>query len=99
MRLRNIPGSREVIAENRWCVQEPEKQKGQWLSLFGNENPIHIEIGMGKGQFLMACLLYTSPSAEGKVSNALQRTSEVRFSALKLSSKLYTASLVLSYIS
>lgn len=54
MRLRNIPGSREIIAENIWCVQEPEKQKGNWHQLFGNTNPIHIEIGMGKGQFLMA---------------------------------------------
>ena len=53
MRLRNIPGSREVIAENKWCVQEPEKQKGHWRELFGNNHPIHIEIGMGKGQFLM----------------------------------------------
>lgn len=54
MRLRNIPGSREVIAENKWCVQEPEAPKGCWHTLFGNDHPIHIEIGMGKGQFLMA---------------------------------------------
>ena len=54
MRLRNIPGSREVIAENKWCVQEPEQQKGNWHTLFGNAHPIHIEIGMGKGQFLMS---------------------------------------------
>lgn len=54
MRLRNIPGSREEIAENKWCVQAPEQQKGHWQELFGNTNPIHIEIGMGKGQFLMA---------------------------------------------
>lgn len=54
MRLRNIPGSREVIAENIWCVQEPEKQKGNWHTLFGNEFPIHVEIGMGKGQFIMS---------------------------------------------
>lgn len=53
MRLRNIPGSREVIAENKWCVQEPEATKGRWQELFGNTHPIHIEIGMGKGRFLM----------------------------------------------
>ena len=53
MRLRNIPGSREMIAENLWCIQEPEKKKGLWHTVFGNNNPIHIEIGMGKGQFLM----------------------------------------------
>lgn len=54
MRLRNIPGSREIIADNQWCIQEPEKQKGRWNQLFQNDHPIYIEIGMGKGQFLMA---------------------------------------------
>lgn len=54
MRLRNIPGSREAIAENCWCIQEPEQFKGNWNQIFGNGNPIHIEIGMGKGRFLMA---------------------------------------------
>ena len=54
MRLRNIPGSREAIAESRWCVQEPEQFKGNWNQIFGNGNPIHIELGMGKGRFLMA---------------------------------------------
>ena len=53
MRLRNIPGSREVIAENRWCIQETEQVKGIWHTIFGNDHPIHIEIGMGKGKFLM----------------------------------------------
>lgn len=53
MRLRNIPGSREAIAASGWCIQEPEKAKGGWNHIFGNEHPIHIEIGMGKGQFLM----------------------------------------------
>ncbi len=54
MRLRNIPGSREAIAKNHWCIQEPEKIKGNWRQVFGNNHPIHIEIGMGKGRFLMA---------------------------------------------
>ena len=53
MRLRNIPGSREVIAENRWCIPETQKCKGTWHRIFGNENPVHIEIGMGKGKFIM----------------------------------------------
>ncbi len=54
MRLRNIPGSQEAIAKNRWCIQEPEQYKGNWHQVFANKNPIHIEIGMGKGRFLMA---------------------------------------------
>ena len=52
MRLRNITGSREFIAENEFVVHEPEQYKGRWHELFGNKNPIHIEIGMGKGQFI-----------------------------------------------
>ncbi len=53
MRLRNVTGSREVIADSRFVIHEPEKQKGNWKEIFGNSNPIHIEIGMGKGRFMM----------------------------------------------
>ncbi len=52
MRLRNIPGAREEMLVNPFVVQNPEKKKGDWHNLFGNSNPIHIEIGMGKGQFI-----------------------------------------------
>lgn len=53
MRLRNITGSREFIAENEFCIHEPEKYKGSWKrDIFRNENPLHLEIGMGKGVFL-----------------------------------------------
>ena len=53
MRLKNVPGSREVIGESRFVIHEPELQKEKWKEVFGNENPIHIEIGMGKGRFIM----------------------------------------------
>lgn len=53
MRLRNVTGSREVIAGSRFVVHEPAAQKGKWHELFGNDRPIHIEIGMGKGRFMM----------------------------------------------
>lgn len=54
MRLRNITGSREVIADSRFVVQEDtlETRPGTWHEIFGNSNPIHIEIGMGKGKFI-----------------------------------------------
>ena len=53
MRLRNVPGSRDMIAENPYTIKNETEQKGKWHEVFGNSNPIHIEIGMGKGQFLM----------------------------------------------
>ena len=52
MRLRNIPGSRDIIAESQWCIQNPQQQRGSWHNVFGSDYPIYIEIGMGKGQFL-----------------------------------------------
>ena len=53
MRLRNITGSREMIAESRFVVHEPQEYKGRWRELFGNDHPLRIEIGMGKGRFIM----------------------------------------------
>ena len=53
MRLRNIPGAKDAILENRYVVQEPKTQKGKWNQCFLKEQPVHIEVGMGKGRFLM----------------------------------------------
>ena len=52
MRLRNVPGSREAIAESNLAINEPQVLKGKWNEEFGNNNPIRIEIGMGKGRFI-----------------------------------------------
>ena len=53
MRLRNIPGADEIVSNSTFCIQNPEELKGTWADFLGNRNPIHIEIGMGKGRFLM----------------------------------------------
>lgn len=53
MRLRNVKGSRETIAVSEFVIQDEESMKGKWREKFGNDNPIHIEIGMGKGKFII----------------------------------------------
>ena len=53
MRLRNITGSREMIAASDYVIHEPKEYKGSWKEIFGNNNPIRVEIGMGKGRFIM----------------------------------------------
>lgn len=53
MRLRNITGARDIIGGSEFVIHEPEKQKGNWAAVFGNNNPVHIEVGMGKGRFIM----------------------------------------------
>lgn len=52
MRLRNVKGSRDVIAASEYVIKDETTRKGTWESIFGNSNPVHIEIGMGKGQFI-----------------------------------------------
>lgn len=53
MRLRHIPGSEQMIEESPFVIQNPEARRGKWREVFGNRNPIHIEVGMGKGRFIM----------------------------------------------
>ena len=53
MRLRNIPGAKDAIEESIYVVQEPQVYKGQWENVFKQARPLHIEVGMGKGRFLM----------------------------------------------
>ncbi len=53
MRLRNKPGALEKLQSNTtYVVQNPEQFQGSWPSVFVKEQPIHIEIGTGKGRFI-----------------------------------------------
>lgn len=54
MRLRKVKNARErlMVDNNKYFINEPELYKGKWNELFGNNNPLHIEIGCGKGQFM-----------------------------------------------
>ena len=53
MRLRNIPGAKDAIIESPFVIQEPQLLKGKWENAFEKKQPVHIEVGMGKGRFLM----------------------------------------------
>lgn len=52
MRLRNLKNKENIILSSSYIVFDPYKYRGKFNSLFGNNNPIHLEIGMGKGKFL-----------------------------------------------
>ena len=53
MRLRNLKNKSEIINNSEYVVKDSEKYIGKWNSLFDNSNPIYIEIGMGKGKFIV----------------------------------------------
>lgn len=53
MRLRHIRGAEAAIGTSPCVVQDPERFKSRFHELFGNDHPIRIEVGMGKGKFIM----------------------------------------------
>ena len=53
MRLRNVKNAKEIVNNSEYIIKNPEEYKGRFNKLFNNDNDIHLEIGMGKGDFLI----------------------------------------------
>ncbi len=53
MRLRNLKNKEEILNNSLYFIENPFIYKGKWSEVFQNENPIYIEIGMGKGKFII----------------------------------------------
>lgn len=53
MRLRNVKGAKEIIDNSPYIIKNPIDYRGDYQKIFENNNPIHIEIGMGKGDFII----------------------------------------------
>ena len=53
MRLRNVKGAKEIIDNSSYIIKNPNDYRGDYQKIFENNNPIHIEIGMGKGDFII----------------------------------------------
>ena len=53
MRLRNVKNKDEILNASPYLVKKPEENIGKWKKVFGNDKPIYIEIGMGKGKFII----------------------------------------------
>ncbi|MFR4986379.1 MAG: tRNA (guanosine(46)-N7)-methyltransferase TrmB [Lachnospirales bacterium] len=79
MRLRKKPWGDNELNTNDRFIHKPEENKGKWKEIFGNDNPIHIEIGTGKGQFLTTMSLL-NPNIN---YIAIERQTNVIVSALK----------------
>ena len=53
MRQRNVKNKKEIIENSNYVVNNPNDYINNWYNVFGNDNPIYIEIGMGKGNFII----------------------------------------------
>ena len=51
MRVRNRADARERLENSPVVFLQPKYNKGKWKEIFGNDNPIYLEIGAGKGKF------------------------------------------------
>ena len=53
MRLRNVKNKDQILSSSPFFIADGSLYKGKWHQLFGNDRPIYLEIGMGKGKFLI----------------------------------------------
>ena len=53
MRLRNVKNAKEIVDSSEYVIKYPENYIGEYKTIFNNYNPINIEIGMGKGDFII----------------------------------------------
>lgn len=61
MRLRNVKNKETIMEKSKFLIRDEENYRGKWNSVFKNNNPIEIEIGTGKGNFIIEKAL-TNPN-------------------------------------
>lgn len=91
MRLKNIKGASEKILLGKYFINNPNDYKGKWNKLFKNNNPIYIEIGMGKGNFIIKNAL-NNPNInyigiemyDSVILRAVEKTNELELNNLYL---------------
>ena len=91
MRVRNVKNKEEIIKSSVYTIDNPEELKGKWNTVFSNNNPIYLEIGMGKGKFILENaknnpnINYIGIEKNGSVlSYAIRKIEEYKLSNLKL---------------
>lgn len=53
MRYNVVKNANEIISNSSYLVKNPAANKNNWKSVFGNNNPIMLELGMGRGSFII----------------------------------------------
>ena len=91
MRLKNVKGANDIIVKGIYYIDNPSIYKGKWNKLFNNNNPIYIELGMGKGDFIINnAIKYPDINFIGiekydsVIVRAIQKSNELELNNLKL---------------
>ena len=91
MRLKHVKGAKEIIESSDYIIKNPEEYKGKYNQLFKNKNDIHLEIGMGKGDFIIN-MAKNNPNInfigiemfDSVIVRAVQKLEEITLPNLKL---------------
>jgi len=91
MRLKNVKNAKEILSNGKYYIDNTSDYKGKWKELFGNNNPIYIEIGMGKGDFIINNAI-TFPNInfigiekyDSVIARAIQKSNDLEINNLKL---------------
>lgn len=91
MRLKNIKGASQIIEKGNYYIDNPKQYKGSWKKVFKNDNPIYLEIGMGKGDFLIQNALELPninfigiEKYDSVIVRAIQKSNDLELNNLKL---------------
>lgn len=91
MRLKNVKGAKEIIEKGTYYIDNPYELIGSWQNVFKNSNPIYIEIGMGKGDFIIKNALQFPninfigiEKFDSVIVRAIQKSNELDIENLKL---------------
>ena len=91
MRLKNVKGANDIIVSGKYYIADPSLYKGSWNKFFNNDNPIYIEIGMGKGDFIISnAIKYPNINFIGiekfdsVIVRAIQKSNELELSNLAM---------------
>lgn len=91
MRLKHVKGANEIIISGKYYVDTPSDYKGKWSSVFGNKNPINIEIGIGKGDFIIENALRNPDinyigieKFDSVIVRAIQKSNELEINNLRI---------------
>ncbi|MEG0826362.1 MAG: tRNA (guanosine(46)-N7)-methyltransferase TrmB [Bacilli bacterium] len=91
MRLKKVKGAKEIVSSSNYIITNPSDFKSKFQSLFNNNYPIHVEIGIGKGDFIInMALAYPNVNFigiekyESVLYRAIQKLSNKKIDNLKL---------------
>ena len=91
MRLKNVKGANEIIIKGKYYIPNPVDNINNWHKIFSNNNPINIEIGIGKGDFIIEnALKYPNINFIGiekydsVIVRAIQKSNELELNNLKI---------------